>query len=210
MIIMKRLLCLTFLFVCSALHAQVVRKTTPAGNFIEYNFLENERYTVKWGNQDLVRSSPDTLYSRYNGAKFKWENKDAIAIEDGCGSDCWYALLLPLDKTSPIMEYDHPFAYDADRSLIAYGAPSYGGTHPLDIASYDSSGWQDTAIVVENFKTHMKRYFVAEDCHQTSLVCPFMCIDSVEFRGDSLYYRWSGSKDVDSRRTVWLGFDKAH
>jgi hypothetical protein len=209
--VMKRTVYLTLLFFFTALHAQVVRKTTPAGNFIEYNFLEDERYTVKWGNNNLVRSSPETLYSHYGGARFKWENKDAVVIEDGCGTSCWYALLLPLDSASPMLQYNNPFAYDSDRSLIAYAASSYGRSHTLETASYDSSGWEDdTAIVVENFKTHRKRYFVAKDCHQTSLCCPSFCIVDVEFRGDSLYYRWSGSEDVDSRRTVWLGFDKLH
>ena len=177
-----------------SIYAQVRRVNTKANNFVEYNFIDQEHYTLKWGNKKIVRSLSDTIYSHYGCAKVEWENPYAIVLKDGCGSSCWYALILPLNDTTEFMRRNYPFAMDGKRSLIAYGDD-------------EAPASEDSALTIEDFITHQKKSFYAKDCHLVGIE-PAWCISKVEFKGDSLYYEWSGAQNFDSRRTVYLGFPR--
>ncbi len=132
---------------------------TPRDNFIKYSITSDTTYKITWGNNKFSRDMDDRAFGAPAWVPFfKHENDSVLILEHGCGSPCWYGIILPLNTTSDIQIIQFPLVYDINRSLIVY------------------IGGYDTLICIENLLTKTTRHVLFEGC--TSAFNGY-CIDTV-------------------------------
>jgi hypothetical protein len=150
--------------------------TTKENVQISFQYdLNLDTYTLTWkqGNRSGGPFGPFSLTMSCGTPELKWENKNFLLFERGCGTFCWYVKIFSLlpDEFQEVPEYqriERPLAFDSDRNLLAY---------------YYS---QDTIHV----KNLVSGY---EQVVNTAYKCEFysgLCINEVQFNNDSLEYNW--------------------
>lgn len=150
---------------------------TDRNTGISYQYdLEQEQYVISWSREGH-RGGPYGPFTLTRGcvpAKIEWESKNFLLLTAGCGTFCWYALVLPM--TTSIDDYiqiERPLAFDESRDLIAYYCEK-------DVICVKS------LLVGQQQKIHIER-----KCDSAS----GLCIEDVRFTETSLEYRWRYSPD---------------
>ncbi len=122
------------------------RETTLGGAFIERTYVSNTEYRLSWGNVRFTRSLPHTFSSGpFDNPKFDWENPEYLCLRAECGTDCWYAVLLPLDEDADYVFYRRPLAYDTIGNHVAF--PGVG----------------DTLVTIDHIRTGLRRSLITWD-----------------------------------------------
>jgi hypothetical protein len=139
--------------------------------FLIYQYVSMNLFQVQWGNakNDIIYC--DTLPIFPNGLPlFEWHNEVAICLEQGCGTDCYFAYIL-LFKTGKIKKYMYPLAYDTVNNLVACA-----GDYELK-----------KLAVVENFLTGKKQEIIEDyiPCSHSG-----NAIDSITFNQSGLFVKW--------------------
>jgi hypothetical protein len=153
-------LSLLILFPLSLLYSQ--RERTPTGAFIERTFVSSTSYTLSWGNVRFKRSLPDKFsLGYYDNPKFDWENPQYICLRAECESDCWYAILLPMNEETDCVFYTRPLAFDTINNYVAF------------------PGEKDTLVTIEHISTGNCHFLITWDrCGDQE---NYMCIRDVWF-----------------------------
>lgn len=150
---------------------------TDRNTGITYQYkLEQEQYVVSWS-KDGRQGGPYGPFTLTRGcvpAKMEWESENFLLLVAGCGTFCWYALVLPM--TSDIEDHrriERPLAFDESRDLMAY--------------------YCDKDIVcIESLLTgQQQRIQTEQECESAS----GLCIDEVTITETSLEYKWRYSPD---------------
>lgn len=150
---------------------------TPKNTGISYQYdLAQEQYVVSWSKDGNGGGpyGPFTLTRGCAPAKLKWESKNFLLLTAGCGTFCWYALVLPMTSSVEVyMRIERPLTFDESRDLIAHYCDK-------DI------------ICVENLLTgHQQRIRTERICDSAS----GLCIDDVRITPTSLEYKWRYNPD---------------
>jgi hypothetical protein len=198
---MKYLIFLFTFMYCSYAQVGQNRNITPAGNFYKWDVLPNDQYGLQWGNRILTRSFPKTFNSDEAFAPFISENSQVIILMGGCGRYCSYGLVLPFDTTFKPLRYDQPYDFNINKNLVAY--------------PYEDDTQSDTGLVVENFITGERHFFIAENCRYFAFNLASQSIYKAQFEGDSLHYNsqylqkdpnYPSGKPIFMSRTVSVKF----
>jgi len=150
---------------------------TARNTGISYQYdLEQETYMVSWSKDGRQGGpyGPFTLSRGCSPARMEWESKNFLLLTAGCGTFCWYALVLPM--TIGIRDYvriERPLAFDESRDLIAHYCAK-------DIVCIES------LLTGQQQRIHTER-----ECDSAS----GLCIDEVRITETSLEYRWRYSPD---------------
>ena len=148
------------------------RIVTARHTSISYQYdLGREQYVVSWskGGGRGASYGPFTLTRGCAPAKIKWESENFLLLTAGCGTFCWYVLVLPI--TTSIEHHkriERPLTFDESRDLLAHYCDK-------DIICVESllTGWQ------QRIRTEHK-------CDSAS----GLCVDEVRITETSLEYRW--------------------
>lgn len=96
--------------------------TTPGGVDLTYAYdLKPETYSVAWrrGDQAGGPYGPFTLTRGCMPAVLEWESDAFVLLQAGCGTFCWYVLVVPLSGEGDVVTVDRPLAFHAGRNLLA-------------------------------------------------------------------------------------------
>jgi len=150
---------------------------TDRNTGISYQYeLEQEQYVVSWskGGRRGGPYGPFPLTGGCVPAKLEWESKNFLLLTAGCGTFCWYVLVLPM--TTSIEDHkriERPLAFDETRDLIAHYCDK-------DI------------ICVESLLTgQQQRIHTEQECDSAS----GLCIHEVTITATAVEYRWRYSPD---------------
>lgn len=161
---------------------------TPRGATITYDYnFQTGTFAVRWGKGKLTRG-PSPSYQLTGGcepAYVEWENDHFIVMRIGCGSPCWYAIVLPLGRTTAPETIYYPLAFDSAHSLLA-------------------TVGDDTLLEVRNLRTkRVQRLAPQPPC---SSVFPGWCVDEITFAQNRLQVRWRTWSDNQAERSDDLIF----
>ena len=139
---------------------------------IEFFGEGEDTYEVRWSRGSLHRSTSQRITPTGGGepAHLWWESTQFVVLRQGCGSPCWFAIVLPLDPQEPDRLYLYPMAYDRQRNLLAY------------------LGDDVRSVVAENLVTH--KTLTVPLTPMCSSLFPGWCIDDPTFLEDSIHLRW--------------------
>lgn len=144
------------------------------GSYVKMKQVTDSRIIIRWGNKEFEKIVPDTVLNSVLEERlhFDWKNEDFIVFSFGCGSPCWGALILPLNKGIAATSFMHQYDYDKENNLVARFDSDY------------------ESLIVENLKTHDKQIIAKRDSTCESAFAGF-CLDSVSLKNKILYYKWS-------------------
>jgi hypothetical protein len=154
------------------------------GNFLNYLFVNDSMYMLKWGNKNQFSISLDTFKIKGDGKlEIDANNQNSILLKQSCGSFCQSAVILTIPSFYE-KKYLFVIAYDLKNNLVAY--------FPENDKAF---------IIVENYLTSKKQSIEITD------LCPAVfkgeCIDSISLIDKQLYIKWQGSnwsrKQKDTR-----------
>lgn len=159
--------------------------TTRRGTTIRF-IPADSTYSISWTRNKKRNILQDERF-RLEGAdgwfpRIQDEHKDYIVMSAGCGNPCWYGIFLPLYGTGKARVIGSYLGYDLDQHYVA---------------CFDCSG-KSGAIAVLNLKTSRRERFRTGHCR--SAFAPY-CIDTLYFKGKSLYYRWMPGTAMAGKQT---------
>lgn len=145
------------------------------GIFIRYIYTDENHYKIEWGNREIKRISNDSYEVLGNGVlSLEIYNKYGIVLRQGCGTECWYNIILTFNKKIKEKEIDCGFCYDLKNYLIVY------------------ANMDNPVITIENILNGKKQEIFEYDmCQSLNLV---LCIDKCKIMNNYLYIKWQGSK----------------
>jgi hypothetical protein len=144
---------------------------TPAGIHVVFHYdLAQEKYTVRWRKgAALFGPSPQLpLTVVCEPARFEWENSKFVVLRQGCGSPCWFEIVLPLQNGRKIQQVMYTVAHDEKRSLIA---------------SIESE-----PLMIINLITGRQQSIVLKP--ECAAAFPGWCLDDVAFKDGALHILW--------------------
>jgi hypothetical protein len=93
---------------------------TPAGNIIERNFHTFDDYTLRWGNNQFMRSLPDTFtVNGINNPFFWYENYQYILLKVNSKKVHSILRVLPLNDTLQVRYFNDPIEFNKNTNLLA-------------------------------------------------------------------------------------------
>ncbi|HOY38821.1 MAG TPA: hypothetical protein PLP11_10115 [Bacteroidales bacterium] len=148
----------------------------PNGSYYKLIYINEFQYKIEWGNRQIKNISKDTFDISGSGPLYLLESSnDFIILQQGCGMNCKYSVVLPLSSKVEEQTYIFTLALDTKDNLIAY--------LPED---------QKNFIVVKNYLTGKVMEIEEDD------LCPAAssgdCIDTCYFDKSCLIIKWQGSK----------------
>lgn len=144
---------------------------TPSGIQLVFDYdLTQETYTLRWRKGSILFGpSPQLpLTVVCEPARFEWENSRFVVLRQGCGSPCWYEIVLPLESGRKTQKVMFAVAHDEERSLIATLEPQ--------------------PVAVLNLITGRHQSIVLKpDC---PAAFPGSCLDDIAFKDGTLHVLW--------------------
>jgi hypothetical protein len=143
---------------------------TPAGIQVMFHYdLAKETYSLRWRKgTTLFGPSPRLpLTVVCEPARFEWENSKFIGLRQGCGSPCWYDIVLPLQNGRKVRQVMYAVARDEKRNLIASIDPT------LNIINLITGRHQSIVLKPE-----------------CPAAFPGSCLDDIEFKDGALHVLW--------------------
>jgi hypothetical protein len=159
-----------------------------------YEFGDRETYSYSWakGSTSGGPIGPNSLQPGCKIPSISHESDEFLLLEKGCGSFCWYFVVLGLTPTGDSTTATHeiiylPLAFDADRNLVAYYL-------------------QPDTISIKNLLTGYKQIFATEyNCESGS----GLCFSNVTFTSESLEYRWESPTGIGPGELLSKQFDES-
>lgn len=145
--------------------------------FLEYKYKGDSSYTIRWGNKGFVNTSSTEYMVSGNGVLYVEDfDNQSIILRQGCGTECWYSLVLPIDSGRVENYYYYLLAYDLENQKIAYLQ-------------------REDSLAIENYKTGEIRTYSTSDWGKTTI--KVQAFDSAYFTPKSfvIYYRGELRKD---------------
>ncbi len=144
-----------------------------SSTFLSYQYQGDSVYTVKWGTKNFSNSSSHNYNVVGNGVLYIDDfSNNTIVIRQGCGSPCWWSVILKVAKSAVEKEYMYPLAYDLQNSKVAY------------LTNEDS-------IILEDFNSN-KRCSIST-CDWCESTIKVQCFDSAYFTNDKFVMYYKGS-----------------
>ena len=146
------------------------RVSTPARVELEYVYdLAAETYTVRVAGPGAGAGpfGPFFLTRGCMPAALEWESADYVLLQAGCGTFCWYVLVLPVTGTEA-RRVERPLAFDAARNLLA----TYHAQDLIRVSSLITGATHDIP---------------------TKYACPSSqgpCFENPTFAGNTFSYTW--------------------
>lgn len=155
--------------------------------FYVINYLDSPMYKIKWGNKNIDTLTTDTTYSVLGSgaAGYMTSNKEAIFLEQECGTDCNYVIVLPFNKDVKPKVFYECIAIDTSNNLIAY------------ITENDSS-----FFAIENFLTN--KVIKIREHNICQSVTKLRCIDSCYFDNTFFYLKSFGHNYRGVNEPDWI------
>lgn len=124
----------------------IILSDTSCGIFVSYENTTQKDYKIKWGNRNIFKTSTQQFKYLGNGAlELEYYDNYGVVLHQGCGSNCWYSVVLPLDEKLSEIRIDYLEAYDLSRSIIAY--LSYDGKPNIVIKNYRNNQIQLSPVL---------------------------------------------------------------
>jgi hypothetical protein len=142
---------------------------TPEGKQLSYFYnLEREQYVIRLsiGAEDATTHGPFSLQRSCLPGRLRWESRDFVLLESGCGTFCW--LVDVLSTSGETQRVFRPLDFDGQRNLVLF------------YAEKDTLGVRDLATRRE------RRSRTAEACESAS----GLCFTDARFDGDAVTYTW--------------------
>lgn len=154
----------------------------PDNTFYSIVPLDSPYYKIRWGNKYGDTLLTDTTFSVLGSGPVGYltTNKNAIFLQQECGTNCTFLVVLPFSKTAKPKLFFECIAIDTTNNLVAY------------VTEDDSS-----FIAIENIMNGKKMSIYQSDICQSAV--KIGCVDSCFFESDKFYLRWSkdNSKNLD-------------
>jgi hypothetical protein len=154
-------------------------------NDLFYSFVHQDsvHYKIVWGHKLVDTLTSDTTFIVLGSGDLGYltSNKDAIILEQECGTECNYLVVLPLTNKKKLKVYYNSIAIDSSNNLIAYV--------PEDRSNF---------VSIESIITQKKIDIREETCDAAAKID---CIDSAFFDNNNFYLKWFVGKDTKVTRT---------
>jgi hypothetical protein len=93
---------------------------TGAGNIIERRFHTPYEYTIRWGNNNFMRTLPDTFtVNGLNDPYFWYENNRHILLKVNTKKGHTLLRILPMNDTTTVRLFSDPLEFDKNTDLLA-------------------------------------------------------------------------------------------
>jgi len=150
--------------------------TLKQDTFIDFLFLSEEKYLIKWGTSDFTNISNDTFETLGNGNLETIESNDKYSIlAQGCGTNCLLNVILPMSPNQKEMTFWQVVYSDIKNMIV--------------IVTKDPS---EGSFEIINFGYNIRKIVKLEN------LCPAFdkssCIDSIFINGKELYFQYQGNK----------------
>ncbi len=101
-------------------------------------------YTLGWGNGSVQNVSKDQFKVLANGILDVADYNDrVIVLEQGCGTDCHYYVVLPLKADAAEKKYAPAFIYDLAQSFVAYDVSQTDPGVAFRIENFENGAYMD-------------------------------------------------------------------
>ncbi|MEZ4825952.1 MAG: hypothetical protein R3C61_06615 [Bacteroidia bacterium] len=144
-----------------------------------------KQYVLVWGNT-FFQNVSNPIKELPNGKiRLKWYNKQAICVEQGCGTSCFFSYILPIQEDASEKFYMYPLAYNQIRLVVVYS----------------NDGPDGYLLRVQNVITGKEQKLIRESCKG-----PFAgyCINKIEFEGNFIRVNWVSSNGTQQEEVFAL------
>lgn len=154
------------------------------GNFFVYvsiDTLKSNDSKLYYGNGQQELQTP----KEYNASVYKQmsivaENENYITVSSGCGTNCTFYAILPLNNDFKFEEYYFPLFLDQKQNLIV-----------------NANDDIDSLISITNLKSGKKMVLKGEHMCQTAIL--HSLIKEAKINGNKLYFSWFSGEDCESK-----------
>jgi hypothetical protein len=152
-------------------------------NFVEYHFIDKERYKIVWGNKNIKKTSHKIFKVLGSGTLGVQEsNLYGLILRQSCGTECWYNVILPLKGKIKEKVVQYGLTYDLKNNLIVYS----NANRPF--------------LTIYNIMKGKKQVINERDV--CAAITPAVCIDTCYIQNGFLFIRWENLKKRISQKKV--------
>jgi|GEM_PF-5627998 hypothetical protein len=145
-------------------------------NSFEQLQTSDTSFLLIWNSEEFRKAVKENSFYDINlmtRLYYAWKNDNFIALQYGCGENCWGAMIFPFRRESKAIEILYPFAYDIKNNLVIYLEKNQ----------------RDFSLIAENLISRENQIIDLKIECQIDLISS--CVDSIHFKDKIFYLEWT-------------------